>query len=209
MARGKGGWGRRTNDAVNRMAARVDDQTGKAAGRAAQAITVAVRLLRIPTAILLVAPFPFLVVMAASSISLGGTAGLVFGIVTALLTLVPLAFGWRRRQIVKAVAEPEALGTELGIMVNLSERADETRGVLEQLAGGGGSRLFSRLRAAWRGVTLPGHWIEGVGDLPNARHFAPPRIGITVSLTIATLWVVLISVVGAVLLAIAALARAL
>ena len=93
--------------------------------------------------------------------------------------------------------DPVALATELAIMVEISGRADETRGILEQIAGGGGSRVFSRLRGAWRGVTMPARWIEGVEDLRRARNFAPPRIGWTISLSIAALWLVPVSVVVA------------
>ncbi|MFT4187005.1 MAG: hypothetical protein QM621_00310 [Aeromicrobium sp.] len=203
----KKGWGTRANEATTRLTSQVDDQTGEASRKAASLIVLAVRILRIPTAILLVLPIPFLIAMGFASSAIGGTAGVLCGLLTLVLTAILTAFGWQRRQIIRAADDPEALGTELGIMVNLSDRADDTRGVLEQLAGGGGVRLFSRLTGAWRGVTMPARWIDEVGDLTRARQFAPPRVGFTVTVTIATLWVVPLSVVGAILLLIGALAR--
>jgi hypothetical protein len=191
------GWGRRTNEAASRVTARVDDGTGRAAERAAQLLVVAVRVLRIPTAILAVVPLPFIVTTALVAVASDGAFRVIGLVAAALMAVVAAAFAWRRRQVVKAVDDPVALATELAIMIEISGRADETRGILEQIAGGGGSRVFSRLRGAWRGVTMPARWIEGVEDLSRARNFAPPRIGWSISLTIAALWLVPISMVVA------------
>lgn len=191
------GWGRRTNEAASRVTSRVDDGTGRAAERAAQLLVVGVRVLRIPSAVLLAVPLPFIVVTAIVAAGSDGAFRVIGLVAAAVMALVSAAFGWRRRQVVQAVDDPVALATELAIMVEISGRADETRGILEQIAGGGGSRVFSRLRGAWRGVTMPARWIEGVEDLRRARNFAPPRIGWSISLTIAALWLVPISVVVA------------
>lgn len=191
------GWGRRTNEAASRVTSRVDDGTGRAAERAAQLLVVGVRVLRIPSAVLLAVPLPFIVVTAIVAAGSDGAFRVIGLAAAAVMALVSAAFGWRRRQVVQAVDDPVALATELAIMVEISGRADETRGILEQIAGGGGSRVFSRLRGAWRGVTMPARWIEGVEDLRRARNFAPPRIGWSISLTIAALWLVPISVVVA------------
>ena len=191
------GWGRRTNEAASRVTSRVDDGTGRAAERAAQLLVVGVRVLRIPSAVLLAVPVPFIVVTAIVAAGSDGVFRVIGLVAAAVMALVSAAFGWRRRQVVQAVDDPVALATELAIMVEISGRADETRGILEQIAGGGGSRVFSRLRGAWRGVTMPARWIEGVEDLRRARNFAPPRIGWSISLTIAALWLVPISVVVA------------
>lgn len=191
------GWGRRTNEAASRVTSRVDDGTGRAAERAAQLLVVGVRVLRIPSAVLLAVPLPFIVVTAIVAAGSDGAFRVIGLVAAAVMALVSAAFGWRRRQVVRAVDDPVALATELAIMVEISGRADETRGILEQIAGGGGSRVFSRLRGAWRGVTMPARWIEGVEDLRRARNFAPPRIGWSISLTIAALWLVPISVVVA------------
>lgn len=202
-------WGRRTNEAVGRLSGRVDDQTGRASERAAQMLVLAVRVLRIPSFVVLVAPLPFIAVTAVMGVA-GEGAFRVVGLVAALLmAVVSGAFAWRRRQVVRAVDDPAVLATELAIMVSLSGRVDETRGILEQLAGGGGARVFSRLRGAWRGATMPARWIQGVEDLPRARNFAPPRIGWTVSLTIAALWLVPISMVVALLAVVGGLAGSL
>lgn len=56
---------------------------------------------------------------------------------------------------------------------------------------------------------MTGHWIDQIGDLPRARYFAPPRTGPSVTVAIAALWLVPVSVVVAILMAIASLARAL
>jgi hypothetical protein len=81
--------------------------------------------------------------------------------------------------------------------VSLSGKVDETRTALTQIAGGGGWRVLSRLRGVWSGVGMTGRWIDGVGDLPRARYFVPPKIGTTVTLAIASLWLVPVSVVVA------------
>jgi len=47
-------------------------------------------------------------------------------------------------------------------------------------------------------VSMPVHWIEDVGDLPRARYFVPPKIGTTVTIAIASLWLVPVSIVVAV-----------
>ena len=188
------------------MAARVDGQTGDVAQRATSVIVLAVRVLRIPTLLVLVAPIPFIaatLLLAVNAEGAGRTIGLVVGL---LMAAVSAAFGVRRQRILRAIEEPTALATEFGIAVSLSGKVDETRGVLAQIAGGGGYRVLSRLRGAWSGVSMPVHWIEEVVDLPRARYFVPPKIGTTVTIAIASLWLVPISVVVALFTAIGSLA---
>ncbi len=177
------------------MTERVDNSTGQAARHATQGIVVAVKVLRYPTAAVLYAPVPFIVLTGLLAAMADGGARIVGLVVTAAMAAVSVFFGLRRRQIIKAAEHPEQLTSEFAIMVNLTGRADETRGILEQIAGGGGSRVFSRLRGAWRGVTLPARVIDGIDDLPLARHFAPPRVGITATASIAALWLIPISIV--------------
>jgi hypothetical protein len=179
------------------MASRVDGQTGDAAQRATTVIVLAVRLLRIPTLLVLAVPVPFIVatlLLALNADGLGRTLGLVVGLGMAA---VSVAFGVRRQRILRAIEEPTALGTELGIAVSLSGKVDETRAALTQIAGGGGWRVISRLRGVWSGVGMTGRWIDGVGDLPRAKYFVPPKIGTTVTLAIASLWLVPVSIVVA------------
>ena len=202
-------WGARANRGVNDMAAQVDGQTGEVAQRATSVIVLAVKVLRIPTLLVLVAPLPFIVatlLLAVNAEGGGRTIGLVVGL---LMAAISLAFGARRQRILRAVEEPTALATELGIAVSLSGKVDETRTALTQIAGGGGWRVLSRLRGVWSGVGMTGRWIEGVGDLPRARYFVPPKIGTTVTIAIASLWLVPISVVVALFTAIGSLASVL
>ena len=190
-------WGARANRGVNDMAAQVDGQTGEVAQRATSVIVLAVRVLRIPTLLVLIAPIPFIaatLLLAANADGLGRAIGLVVGL---LMAAVSFAFGARRQRILRAVEEPTALATELGIAVSLSGKVDETRAALTQIAGGGGWRVLSRLRGVWSGVGMTGRWIEGVGDLPRARYFVPPKIGTTVTVAIASLWLVPVSIVVA------------
>lgn len=201
-------FGNDANQAVGNWANTVDDQTGQVAERTARVITVAVHVLRIPTAIVLWIPVPFiaLILLLALNADGGGRAiGLVIGLVMAAIVG---AFGGRRHRILQAVEEPDKLATELGIMISLSDKVGETRGALTQLAGGGGWRVFSRLQAAWSGTKMTVRWIEGIGDLPRARYFAPPRIGTTVSVTVAALWLIPVSIVVALFAAIGSLASA-
>ena len=196
--RSRRSWGARANRGINDLAAQVDGQTGEVAQRATSVIVLAVRVLRIPTLLVLIAPIPFIaatLLLAVTADGVGRMIGLVVGL---LMAAVSLAFGARRQRILGAVEEPTALATELGIAVSLSGKVDETRGVLAQIAGGGGNRVLSRLRGAWSGVRMPVHWIEQVGDLPRARYFVPPKIGTTVTLAFAALWLVPVSIVVAV-----------
>ncbi len=201
-------WGARTNQGFDDMASRVDGQTGEVAQRATSVIVLAVRVLRVPTLLLLVVPIPFIaatLMLAANAQGAGRAVGLVVGLAMAA---VSLAFGARRRRILRAVEEPTALATELGIAVSLSGKVDETRLALTQIAGGGGWRVLSRLRGVWSGVGMTGRWIDGVGDLPRARYFVPPKIGTTVTIAVAALWLVPVSMIVALFAVIGTVASA-
>lgn len=200
--------GKNANEKVNAWASKVDDQTGQVARQAARAIVVAVTALRIPSAIVLFVPVPFILLELLLALNADGGAH-IFGLVVGLaMATVSLAFGGRRRKILQAVDDPEKLATELGIMISLSDKVGETRTTLSKLAGGGGWRLFSRLQALWSGTRMTGRWIEGIGDLPRARYFAPPKIGTTVSVTVAALWLIPISVIIAIFTVIGSIASA-
>ena len=118
-------WGARANRGVEDMAARVDGQTSEVAQRATSVIVLAVRVLRIPTLLVLIAPIPFIVatlLLAINADGLGRAIGLVVGL---LMAAVSFAFGARRQRILRAVDEPTALATELGIAVSLSGKVDD------------------------------------------------------------------------------------
>ena len=203
------GFGSQANSAVGGFASRVDSQTGEVAHRVAGVITVAVRVLRLPTAILQVAPVPFILATLMLGLVADGGVRIVVLIAGVVMAAVSGAFWLRRRNILRAVDDPDKLATELGIAISLSDKVDETRGALERIGGGGGWRLFDRLKGAWSGMTMTGRWIDGVGDLPRARYFVPPKIGTTVTLTIAALWLVPISIVVALFALIGTLAGSL
>ncbi len=197
------------NETAGTWAHRIDDQTGEVAHRAARVIAVSVRALRIPTAIIWAIPVPFIVLVLFLSVMADGGARVIGLILGLAMAAVSGAFFGRRRRILQAVEDPDKLATELGIMISLSDKVNDTRGTLSQLAGGGGWRLFSRLKGVWSGVAMTGRWIDGIGDLPRARYFAPPKIGTTVSVAVASLWLIPISIVMALLALIASLASAL
>lgn len=193
------GLGQKANQAVNTATAKVDDQTGEVAVRAAGMIALAVRVLRVPTALLLGIPVPFIVIVVLLALRSEGPAQVMGLVLGGAMAAVSAAFWGRRRRIIQAVDDPDKLATELGIMISLTDKVAETRGALTDIAGGGGWRLFSRLRGVWKGAGMAGHWIEGVGDLPRAKYFGPPKIGTTVTVSVAALWLVPISVVAALL----------
>lgn len=205
---GRKSWGSRANRAVDGVTSRVDGQTEQAAQRATQVIVLAVRVLRWPTLALLVLPLPLIVTVLALAPTFEGAAQVVVLVIGLAMALVSAAFAGRRYKVLRAVEDPTGLATELGIAVNLSGRADETRGVLEAVAGGGGWRAVSRLKGLWSGVGMTGRWIDGIGDLPRARYFLPPKIGTTVTVVMAALWLLPVSFVAAVFTIIAAIARA-
>ena len=191
------GFGSQANSAVGGFASRVDGRTGEVAHRVAGVITVAVRVLRVPTAIVQLAPVPFILATLMLGLIADGGVRVVVLIAGVVMAAISGAFWTRRRHILRAVEDPDQLATELGIAISLSDKVDETRGALERIAGGGGRRIFDRLNGAWGGMAMTGRWIDRVGDLPRARYFVPPKIGTTVTLTIAALWLVPISVVVA------------
>jgi hypothetical protein len=187
--------GSQANARVGDLASKVDDQTGDVATRAANVITLAVRVLRVPTAVVLWLPLPFIAATLALGAAAGGATGAVILVIGVAMAIVSGAFWGRRRKILQAVEEPDKLATELGIMISLSDKVDETRGAIAQIAGTGGWRLFSRLKGLWQGASMTGRWIDGIGDLPRARYFGPPKIGTTVTVTVAALWLIPISIV--------------
>ena len=145
--------GGRANTAVGDLAAKVDDQTGEAAKKAARVIMLAVNLLRIPTALLMILPVPFiLTTIALGLLSDGGIRWVLLAAGLAMLA-VTSAFWGRRRRILQAVEEPDKLATELGIMISLTDKVEETRGAISSIAGAGGWRIFERLKGGglvWR-----------------------------------------------------------
>ncbi|MCW2831627.1 MAG: hypothetical protein JWP31_2319 [Aeromicrobium sp.] len=191
--------GAQANAAVNGVTSRVDGRAGDVAARAARVIVAAVRVLRIPTAVLLLVPLPFIVMTFVLGIMAHGALQVVILVVAALMAAVSGMFWGRRRRIIQAVDDPGKLATELTIMVSLTDKVEETRGALSEIAGGGGWRVFERLRGVWKGAQMTGQWIDQVGDLRRARYFAPPKVGTTVTITLAALWLVPISIVVLVL----------
>lgn len=202
-------WRDRTNHAVRDATSRVDGQTEDAARRATAVIVPTVRLLRVPSLLLVVAPVPFLVATVVLGLAAGGSTGTVLAVVALVVALAPATFAVRRARLLKAVEEPEQLATELGIAVSLTDRVEEARGALTSIAGGGGLRFMSRLKGVWSGVGMTGRWIDGVDDLPRARWFVPPKIGTTVSIIIATLWSLPVSALLAFFTVVAAIAGSL
>ncbi|MEV7398430.1 hypothetical protein [Aeromicrobium sp. NPDC092404] len=189
------GFGAQANSAVGGFTSRVDDRTGEAAHRVAGVITMAVRVLRLPTAVVLAVPLPFVLATLVLGLVADGGVRVVVLLAGLAMAAISGAFWARRRNILRAVEQPDKLATELGIAISLSDKVHETRGALERIAGGGGWRFFDRLKGAWGGVRMTGRWIDGIGDLPRARYFVPPKIGTTVTITVAALWLVPVSVV--------------
>ncbi len=198
--------GGQANQAVSNLAARVDGETGEVARKAAGVISVAVRLARIPTALVLYAPLPFTAATVVLGVLADGGMRWALLIAAAAMLLVSGAFWGRRRRILQAVEEPDKLATELGIMISMSDKVEETRGALSSIAGTGGWRVFSRLKGVWSGMKMTGRWIDGIGDLPRARYFGPPKIGTTVTIAVAALWLVPISIVVSLLAVIGSIA---
>jgi hypothetical protein len=199
--------GKAANRTAENVAARVDARSPAVAHRLARLLAVAVVVLRLPSLVLGAVPWPFIVVTLA--VAAAGSGGLrILGLVVGLaLAAVSVAFGLRRRAIIAAVDDRAELAAELQTALNLSSRFGEATLALEQIAGTGGWRLFSRLWALWRGVSLPVQWAEQIGDLPRARYFVPPKIGTTVALAYAAVWLVPISVAVAIIAVVMGLAR--
>lgn len=184
-----------------------DDHTQAVARQVAQAVTVAVRLLRIPTLIVLVLPLPFIALVLTLGVQGDGIGGAIaLGLGTAMAVL-SLAFGWRRSRVLRAVDEIEPLTSQIAIALTLTDHVDEARTALNQAAGaGGGLRFFTRLQGAWRASRTPARWIQSVGDLPRARYFFPPKLATSLQLSLAATALIPISVVVAIFIAIGALA---
>ncbi|MGA8851837.1 MAG: hypothetical protein WB508_08965 [Aeromicrobium sp.] len=201
-----GRWSSQVNRAAHEAAQRIDDTTGESAQRAAVVITSAVRLMRWPTAALLWLSGPFIIATIMIGWAADGSMGWVILGLGLLMAAVAGAFAVRRNRVLHAVADPEVLAAELRVMVNLTGRTQQAGAVFRDITGGDGWRVLGRLRGLWRGATLPATWVQQVGELPRARYFAPPKIGTTVTLSVAAAWLVPISIVVAALSAIGALA---
>lgn len=195
--RRSGTLGAQANSVVNDIAARVDGRSTEVAQRAAQVIVVAVRVLRIPTALVGAASLPFIVATLVLGLLADGLGSILILAAGLVMAVVSALFWTRRRSVLRAVDDPEALATELAIMLTMTGKVDETRGVLTQIAGGGGWRVLGRLRGIWQGTQMTGRWIEQIGDLRRARYFGPPRLGTTITISVAALWLVPVSVVVA------------
>ncbi|WP_313404376.1 hypothetical protein [Aeromicrobium sp.] len=201
--------GRRVNAAVDGLASKVDGQTADVARRAAPVITLAVRLLRWPSLLVLVAAWPFLAGLAVVALVADDTwLKVLAGGLAGLGAVVSAAFALRRHRVLDAVRDEPQFATELGIAVSLSDDVGEARQALGQLAGTtGGVRVFSRLKGLWRGFGVAPGVLESIDDLPRARWFFPPRIGTSVTLSLAALLLVPVSFLACLLLVIAAAAR--
>lgn len=187
--------GEQANAAFRDFASRVDGHTVEVAERAAQMIAMAVRVMRLPTAIIGTLSIPFILGTLALGVLADGAVGVVILIAGLAMAVVNAFFWGRRHKVFRAIDDPAKLATELGIMLAMTGKVEQTRGVLTQVAGGGGWRFLGRLRGVWQGTQMTGRWIDEIGDLPRARYFGPPKIGTTITLTFAVLWLVPISIV--------------
>lgn len=181
-------------DRLSRMAESADSRSREAASRVAQVLTLAVRALRIPTAAVLMLPLPFIAVTALVSVTADGPGRIIGLVLTVAMLVVSAAFWGRRHRIQQAVDDPDRLASELAIMISLSDKTGETRTVFAQITGGGW-QVFSRLKGLWNAAGMTGRWIDDVSDLRRARYFAPPKIGTTIAVTMAALWLIPISMV--------------
>lgn len=195
--RRSGALGAQANAAVNDFASRADGRAAEVAARATQVIVLAVRVLRVPTALVAALSIPFIVAtLVLGLLADGGLAVLVLGAGLVMAGVNGLFWG-RRRRVLRAVDDPERLATELAIMLSMTGKVDEARGMLTQIGGAGGWRVMGRLRGIWQSTQMTGRWIDEIGDLPRARYFGPPKIGTTITISVATLWLVPVSVVVA------------
>lgn len=196
--RRSGPWGAQANAAVSDFAARSDGRATEVGSRAAQVIVLAVRVLRIPTAVVGALPVPFIGATLLLGLLGDGSIGVVVLVAGIVLAVVDVLFWARRHRILKAVEDPDRLATELAVMLSMTGKVEETRGMLTQVAGAsGGWRVMGRLRGIWSGTQMTGRWIDEIGDLPRARYFGPPKIGTTITISTATLWLVPVSIVVA------------
>ncbi|QGG40240.1 hypothetical protein [Aeromicrobium yanjiei] len=198
--------GAQANAAFDDMAARVDGRTAEVSVRAARAISVAVSVLRIPTAVVGAVPLPFIAATLVLGFLAGGSVGTVMVVLGVAMAAVSALFWGRRHRVMRAAADPDRLATELAILVSMSGRVEESRGALAAIAGGGGWRVMGRLRGVWQGTQMTARWIDGVGDLEHARYFAPPKIGTNISITVMALWLIPISIVVTLLAAVGTIA---
>lgn len=189
--------GEQANAVFRDFASRVDGHTVDVAERAVQMIVLAVRVLRIPTAIVGALSIPFIAATVVLGLLADDATGAVILIAGLAMAAVNAFFWGRRYKVLKAVEDPAKLATELGIMLAMTGKVEQTRGVLTQVAGGGGWRFLGRMRGVWQGSQMTGRWIDEIGDLPRARYFGPPKIGTTITITYAVLWLVPISMVVA------------
>src|ERR1700712_5655996 len=80
--------GSQANTRVGDLAAKVDDQTGDVAKRAANVITLAVRVLRVPTAVVLWLPLPFIAATIALGVAASGATGVIILVIGVAMAIV-------------------------------------------------------------------------------------------------------------------------
>lgn len=200
-------WGSKTNEAMNRWAAKVDGPTGIAARDAAGVISLGVKILRWPTLALLVLVAPSLAATGLIAALNDGLIGSIAAVVVVVELGVWVLFAWRRQQILTAIDDTNALASQIGVAAEMSGRPAEIAGVLTTLNANSGPRIWNRLRSTLSKTQTDAVWIRQVSDLDRARWFFPPSVGRTMTLAVAMLWLVPVSAVSTFLLFVAAIAN--
>lgn len=153
----------------------------------------AIRILRWPTALLLLVPVGPILGTAWIATRTSGWDRVIVLVLLVVGAGITLAWAVRRHRYRAAVQDVEALTTELRALLEPSMVTDEAVDLLREVAARGGILLLRRLRAVWSLITFSDHLMDQSKGYKLARWFVPPTLATSGVLLTAHLWVVALS----------------
>lgn len=182
-----------TNESPATSAAE-SDRRAALAQSTATALGVALRLLRLPTLLLALAPVIPIIGLVVVLLSLTDLAALVIvGALLVVAVVIEVLFVLRRRGYLRAAREREALAAEFRTLMSIAVVTDEVLDLMRKVAARGGVLLLRRLRAAWSLVRLPDHLVDKLEDYPRARLFIPPAVMVSGTIVLAQVYLAVLS----------------
>lgn len=160
----------------------------------AKTLSVAMKVLRWPTALLMIVPVVPIAVLIIMLTRLNRLSDIiVLGVVVLAALVINVMFLRRRFLFRRALAEPSELAQEFRALLTPTVVTDEVFGVLRNIAAKGGLLVLRRLRAAWSLVRLPDHLISQLDRYPKAKLFVPPSLNISGFISLAQIWLAVLS----------------
>lgn len=171
-----------------------DDRRAVLARRLAKTLSVATRILRWPSLVLIVIPvLPLVVIAWFATTATRWTDILVLWVLAAVGLGIEVVFIWRRRRFLDAAKDPAGMARELRLLLSPNVVTDEVMALLKQVAARGGLLIFRRLWAVWKLANLPEHLLDQLDDYPRAKLYLPPSIGISGIVSLCQVWLTILA----------------